>query len=174
MTRRHAKRTISSGDKIYIVYYRYFEENNYGHTYGDKQIQVFTRREYAKRFIERLGIDTKPKIFKEDRWVPWKYYGYDEHEEYEDEDWTRRAAAVIIETTIDPLYNDPNPSGNENNARLADVVDKVGDWGGGEGFDVVCPECHLYYDCEYNFCPHCGYGYEFTREQALKKIIGGK
>jgi hypothetical protein len=172
MGKRQAKRAVSSGDKVWIVYYRYFEENSYGHTYGDKQIQVFTRREYAKRFIERLGIDTKFKIFKKDSWLPKKYYGYDEHEEYDDEDWTRRAAAVIIETTIDPLYNEPDPRNHNNNAYLTDVVNEVGDWGDGEGFYVVCPKCHLHHDYEDNFCPHCGYG--FTREQAAETIMGGK
>lgn len=179
MGKKQAKRTVSSGDKVWIVYYRYFAENSFDYDEHGQQLQVFTRREYAKRFIEKLGIDSKPKTINLDGWWLRKYYGYEEHQEteytldemygqvappqMEDETiyeaWTERAAAVIVEVVIDPLYVDPNPCQVINNAEMVSAIDKMGDWGNiaDDGVYTICPRCNYCHNHNDNFCPMCGY-----------------
>lgn len=195
MSRKQKQRTVSSGDKVWIVYYRYFAENSFGHEEHGQQLQVFTRREYAKKFLEKLGIEQKPKTIKLDGWRPRKYYGYEEHQETEYllndlygekvgypefademiyEAWTERAAAVIIEVNIDPLYDDPDPCQVIDNAEMVSSINELDYWGDtdDDGVHTICPQCNYSHNHKDNFCPQCGYG--FTTEQARKKILGEK
>lgn len=185
MGKKHKQRTVSSGDKVWIVYYRYFAGNSFGYDAHGQQLQVFTRREYAKRFIEKLGIDSKPKTVNLDGWWPRKYHGYEEHQEIEYtldemygqvtppqmedetiyESWTERAAAIIVEVNIDPLYVDPNPCQVIDNAEMVSAMNKLGYWGDtdDDGVYMICPQCNYSHSDKDNFCPQCGYSFTVKR-----------
>lgn len=185
MGKKQAKRAVSSGDKVWIVYYRFFQANSFGYEEHGQQIQVFTRREYAMRFLKKLGIEPKAKEIKIDGWWPRKYYGYDRHDECEYtlqemygevappqhkddtiyEEWDEAAAAVIIEANIDPLYNDPDPCQVINNAEMVSAINELGYWGDtdGDGVHTICPQCNYSHNHKDNFCPQCGYGFKMKR-----------
>lgn len=178
MGKKQAKRTVSSGDKIWIVYYRFFQENSFDYEEHGQQVQVFTRREYAMRFLKKLGIEPEAKEIKLDGWWPRKYYGYDKHEECEYtlqemygeaaptlgddivyEEWTERAAAIIIESVIDPLYLDPDPCQVINNAEMISAINELDYWGDtdDDGVHTICPKCNYSHNDKDKFCPQCGY-----------------
>ena len=138
------------------------------------------------RFIKRLGIEPKAKEIKLDGWRPRKYYGYDSHQEVEyklndlygekvghpefDDEmiydyYDERAAAVIIEVSIDPLYDDPDPCQVIENTEMISAINELDYWGDtdDDGVHTVCPRCNYSHSHKDNFCPQCGYSVTMKR-----------
>jgi len=167
------KYNVSSGDDVYVLYYRRKIFNNPGGTQTQHGIEVFPTIAHAKSYLQELS-DAKLKYVTVYVRGVWRslvgfYVGNHFFDQFDDapfDEYSNDTYGAIFKVPFDNVVKHGSPA--ELGTLQMQVIDAQDEWTYAD-IATACVKCGKYVDKSWSYCPNCGHKNEHA--ETLRTMI---